>query len=171
VGRHMFQHIRCRLNWLLANLVHADCVPAVLAFRQSDACHVSGRGVHALRLRSIDGRRRARWDSNHRLLPAAATQAGSEILRIRVGSGRCRAGTYRSGRSSYSVLLLDAFFISPTLMPMLLRQCLSSSSGSFPCSIVLNRFFIVGSPGGTMVYWNRLRLDEHVVDMVNGAFQ
>ena len=38
VGSHVFQHVGCRLNRSLTNLVHADRVPAVLANHRSAAC-------------------------------------------------------------------------------------------------------------------------------------
>ena len=59
MGSHMFQHVRRRLNRPLANLVHADLVPAVFASHMSTTCNVSGRFVHGLSLRSIGGRHRA----------------------------------------------------------------------------------------------------------------
>jgi hypothetical protein len=52
VGRHVLQHIRCRLKGCLTNLVHADRVPAIAACHQSAACDASSRCVHALSLRS-----------------------------------------------------------------------------------------------------------------------
>jgi len=58
VDRHMLQHVRCRLKGRLANLVHADRVPAVTAYHESAACNLSGRCVHALSLRSGGGQSR-----------------------------------------------------------------------------------------------------------------
>ena len=53
MGSHVFQHVRCRLNGLLTNLVHADLVPTVFTCHKSAACNVSRRCVHALSLHSI----------------------------------------------------------------------------------------------------------------------
>jgi len=53
MGSHVFQHVRCRLNGLLTNLVHADLVPTVFTCHKSAACNVSRRCVHALNLHSI----------------------------------------------------------------------------------------------------------------------
>jgi hypothetical protein len=47
----MLQHVRRRSNGLLANLVHADRVPAVLTNHGGVACDGSSPDVHALRLR------------------------------------------------------------------------------------------------------------------------
>jgi len=55
MGSHVFQHVRCRLNGLLTNLIHADLVPAVFTCRKGAACNVSRRCVHALSLHSIGG--------------------------------------------------------------------------------------------------------------------
>jgi hypothetical protein len=57
----LLQNVRCRLKWRLAHLVHADRVPAVFTSHKSTACNVSGRGVHALRLRCIGERCREHW--------------------------------------------------------------------------------------------------------------
>src|SRR5216683_5810484 len=57
VGSHMFQHVGCRLNWTLTNLVYADRVPAVFTCHKRAACDVSSPDVHASSLRSIVGRR------------------------------------------------------------------------------------------------------------------
>jgi hypothetical protein len=51
----MFQHVRCRLNGILTNLVHADRVPAVITDHKGAACNPSGGYVHALSLRFNDG--------------------------------------------------------------------------------------------------------------------
>jgi len=67
VGSHMFQHVGCRLNWTLTNLVYADRVPAIFACHKRAACDVSSPDVHASSLRSIVGRCRGHWDSDHRL--------------------------------------------------------------------------------------------------------
>ena len=55
MGSHMFQHVGCRLNGILTNLVHANRVPAVAAYHKSAACNPSSRGVHALSLRFNGG--------------------------------------------------------------------------------------------------------------------
>ena len=54
---YVLQNVRRRLDRLLTNLVHADCVPAVFTRHKSAARNISSRGVHALRLRFIGGRR------------------------------------------------------------------------------------------------------------------
>jgi len=61
MGSHVLQHFCRRLNGLLANLVYADRVPAILACDKSATRNVSGRGVHSLRLRFIDGPCRGHW--------------------------------------------------------------------------------------------------------------
>jgi len=80
VGSHMFQHVRRRLNRPLANLVHADLVPAVFASHMSTTCNVSGRFVHGLSLRSIGGRRRAHWDRDAEGLVVGKATARSQSL-------------------------------------------------------------------------------------------
>lgn len=67
MGGHMFQDVGCRLDGLLTNLVHADCVSAVFTRHKSSARSISSRGVHALSLRSMGDQCRAHWYSNHRL--------------------------------------------------------------------------------------------------------
>jgi hypothetical protein len=47
----VFQHVDCRLNGLLANLVHGDRVLAVFARHDSAACSFSGCCVHISSLR------------------------------------------------------------------------------------------------------------------------
>ena len=61
VGSHVFQNLRRRLKRFLAHLVHADRVPAFFTRHKSAACDVSGRGVHALKLRFICLRCRGHW--------------------------------------------------------------------------------------------------------------
>jgi hypothetical protein len=56
VDSHVLQNVRRRLKRRLAHLVHADRVPAVFTSHKSTACNVSGRGVHASRLRFIGER-------------------------------------------------------------------------------------------------------------------
>ena len=56
VDRRVLQNVRRRLNRLLTNLVPAHCVPAIFACHKNAASDVSGRDVHALRPRFIDGR-------------------------------------------------------------------------------------------------------------------
>ena len=60
VDSHMFQHVRCRLEGRLTQLVHADLVPAVAARHKSVACNIPSRCVHALSLRFNGAQRRAR---------------------------------------------------------------------------------------------------------------
>ena len=55
MGSHVLQNVRCPLKGLLANLVHADRVPAIVACHEGAACDASRRDVHALRLLFIDG--------------------------------------------------------------------------------------------------------------------
>ena len=63
VGSHVLQDICRRLKRRLAHLVHADRVPAVFTRHKSAAGNVSGRGVHALRLRFICWWRAGHWYS------------------------------------------------------------------------------------------------------------
>lgn len=56
MGSHVLQNVRCPLKGLLANLVHADRAPAIVACHQSAACDASRRDVHVLSLCSIGGR-------------------------------------------------------------------------------------------------------------------
>jgi len=56
VGSHVLQNVRCALKGLLANLVHDDRVPAIVACHEGAACDASRRDVHGLSLRFIDGR-------------------------------------------------------------------------------------------------------------------
>jgi hypothetical protein len=67
VGCHMLQHVRCRLNRPLTNLVHTDRMSAIFASHGSAARYASDPDVHASRLRSIGGRCRGHWDSDHGL--------------------------------------------------------------------------------------------------------
>ena len=73
VGGHMLQHVGCRLNRPLANLVHADLVPAVFTSHMSAACDISDPDVHASSLRSIVGWCREHWDSNAGVVVGKAT--------------------------------------------------------------------------------------------------
>jgi len=75
VGSHMFQHVGCRLNRPLTNLVHADFVPAVFTRHGNAASDASDPDVHALTLRPIAGGCRGHWDSDLSLIPTVRPDA------------------------------------------------------------------------------------------------
>ena len=66
VDSHMLKHVRCRLNGILTNPVHAHRVAAIVAHHKSAACNPSGGYVHALSLR-FNGGLPGNWDSKYRL--------------------------------------------------------------------------------------------------------
>ena len=78
VGRNVLPHVRCRLEGLLTNLVHADCVPAVSAGHHRAACIRSGSGVRASMLRSIASRSTSEFDSVE--TPTRRSRLGSDTI-------------------------------------------------------------------------------------------